>query len=151
MRSPQLSFSRTVRAPQSEVWALLTDTESWPVWGPTMSAVECSDGVIKLGSTGRIRTPAGVWLPFEVTEFAPPPVGRWGWRVGPVAATTHRVGPDPHEPSSSIVSFDVPAWAAAYAPVCVTALGRIGSMLGDPDLRPEDEATAEPDGAERAG
>jgi len=136
VKSPQLSFSRRVRAPQKEVWALLTDTESWPVWSPAITAVECAEGIIGRRTRGRIRTTVGLWVPFEITELAPPPAARWSWKVGPVPAITHRVVADPTHRSWSTVTFDLPAWAAAYAPMCVAALARIASLVEDPDLVP---------------
>ncbi|GAC1540783.1 MAG: SRPBCC family protein [Acidimicrobiales bacterium] len=141
MRIPPLTVSRTVRAPVETVWALLTDTESWPLWGPSVRGVECVDGVITNGSTGRVQTSLGPWLPFEITEYEPPPTGRWAWRVGPIGATGHRAVSAPGDGDATIVSFEIPAWAAPYAPACIAALGRIDALSARPaDDDPTDEA-----------
>ncbi len=133
MKTPRFSLTRRVTAPPGALWALLTDTDSWPVWGPAVSAVECADAVIGLGSTGRVRTPWGVWLPFEVTEHVSPPVARWAWRIGPLPATAHQVMADPARPGGSIVTVEVPAWAVACAPMCLAALAGIDALTRDPD------------------
>src|SRR5699024_3748214 len=91
---------RAVAAPVDAVWALLVDLEAWPHWGPTVTAARLDDDGRTLtgGAHGAVRTPAGLWLPFEVTELTAPVAGagsvaQWSWRVGGVPATTHRVRP----------------------------------------------------------
>ncbi|GAC1590275.1 MAG: SRPBCC family protein [Acidimicrobiales bacterium] len=128
MKIPHFTVSRTIPAPVETVWALLSDTESWPMWGPSVRGVECRDGVIAKGSTGRVHTSLGPWVPFEITEYEPPPIGRWAWRVGPIGATGHRAVAVPGDPTATVVSFEIPAWAAPYAPVCIAALSRIEAM-----------------------
>ena len=147
---------RDIAAEPSVVWNLLVDTDRWSQWGPSVAAVELTgveqagaeltgagltgagrddadpDGEpeerwIRSGSTGRVRTVLGMWIPFVVTDFEP---GRsWGWRVAGVPATTHRVVP---RERGCRVEFGVPIVAAPYALVCRAALRRIEHLaLGD--------------------
>ena len=63
---PYLWLYRRVRAPAPEVWRVLIDTECWPLWGPSVRAVACPERRIALGTSGRIQTALGFWLPFQV-------------------------------------------------------------------------------------
>ena len=122
-----LSVSRRVAAPPERVWDLLVDVSAWPRWGPTVSAVELGTARIEAGSRGRVRTPLGASLPFVVTRFEP---GRcWSWSVGGVPATTHAVRP---WGGGCEVTFGVPWWAPAYAPVCAVALRRLERLAVTP-------------------
>ncbi len=124
----RLGVSRLVRAPPEEAWALISCTETWPEWGPTVSAVEPADATIALGMRGRVRTPLGIWLPFRITEFDPP--RSWAWSVLSVPATSHVVAP---ARGGCRVSFAVPGPAsAAYLGVCRVALERIAKLLEAP-------------------
>lgn len=116
--------SMATAAPCHEVWALLTDTRRWPEWGPSVRAVECAPPVIGPGSTGRVLTALGVWLPFEVSEWAEG--RRWSWRVAGVPATGHRVEPLPDK--GCRIVFEVPLVAAPYAFVCRMAAARIARI-----------------------
>lgn len=105
-------------------WRLLTDTEAWPRWGPSVRAVDAPARFIDAGMRGRVQTVAGLWLPFEVTAWEP---GRsWSWRVAGVAATGHRVVPV--DLRACQVEFTVPAWAPFYLPVCAAALRRLDRL-----------------------
>jgi hypothetical protein len=102
-------------------WRLLTDTETWPQWGPSVRAVDAPERLIGPGSCGRVQTVAGVWLPFEITRWLP---GReWAWHVARFPATGHIVAP--LAPSLCRVTFTIPSWAPCYLPVCRTALHRL--------------------------
>jgi hypothetical protein len=129
-----LDVEAVVPAEPSAAWQLLTDTRTWPSWGPTIRAVtvDAPDGgpVIVSGTTGSVRTVAGLTLPFRVVEVDP--AGRWTWRVAGVPATGHRV--EAH-PDGCRVVFEVPVLAAPYAAVCRLALRRIRGLLA-PDTRP---------------
>ena len=127
---PMRAFGKMIHAPAPRVWRLITDTHSWPRWGPTVRAVECSQRFIHAGSTGRVRTPFGIWLPFVVEVFEPERY--WDWRVGGIAATGHRV--EPRGSHQSVLSFSVPDWALGYGIVCRLALARIERLLTDDDL-----------------
>jgi hypothetical protein len=87
-------------------------------------AVEPADHTIVTGSTGRILTAAGLWLPFEITRLEQ--ATYWTWRVGGLAATGHRLAPDPA--GGTRVIFELPNWAFAYWPVCRTAAIRIARL-----------------------
>lgn len=125
----RLLVERTVEASVDTVWDLLIDTERWPEWGPSVRAVEAADRRIRRGTTGRVRTPVGVWVPFEITRFEE---YRWGWTVARIPATGHRV--DPLGADSCRVAFELPVIAAGYAPVCERALGRIDRLATSRDF-----------------
>ena len=118
------SVSRRIAASAEDVWALLTDTGTWPAWGPSITGVEPPvgprSGGLGPGSHGRVRTVLGPALPYTVTAFEP---GRyWAWSVAGIPATGHRVIP---QGGGCLVTFTVPWWAPAYLPVCAVALRRI--------------------------
>ena len=114
------SVSRRVAAPAEDVWALLTDTEKWSAWGPSITGVEPAVGGLATGSRGKVRTVLGAALTYTVTAFEP---GRyWSWSVAGIPATGHRVIP---QDGGCLVTFTVPWWAPAYLPVCALALRRI--------------------------
>ena len=123
-----VSAGRFVRATPEAAWALLSNTESWPRWGPSVSAVEPATATLKPGMRGRVRTPVGLWLPFEVTAVDPP--RSWAWSVLSVPATRHVVEP---AVGGCRVSFVVPTPAFAYLAICRVALARIAALLETPD------------------
>ncbi|RYJ05356.1 MAG: SRPBCC family protein [Actinomycetales bacterium] len=116
-----LSVHRDVEAPPDVVWRLLVDLDVWPRWGPSVRRAELTNGPeLRLGSRGRVWTPVGLPLPFEVTAFEP---GRhWAWSVAGVPATHHGVEP---RGDGTRLSMSAPTWAPAYLPVLATALRRI--------------------------
>jgi hypothetical protein len=116
---------RTVAAPASAAWDVLTDLEAWPQWGPSVQRAELAEaGPLTLGSDGRVWTPIGVALPFTITEFDR---GRlWAWRVAGVPATRHGVDP---AAGGCRIWMSAPAWAPAYLPVLAVALRRIEQMV----------------------
>ena len=118
-------------ASAERLWALFTGTRYWPAWGPSIRAVEPADQTIESGSSGRVLTAAGLWLPFEITRLEPRVY--WTWRVGGLEATGHRLAPDPA--GGTRVTFELPAWAFAYWPVCRTAairIARLGESIDNP-------------------
>jgi uncharacterized protein YndB with AHSA1/START domain len=118
-----LPVRRHIDAPADAVWRVLTDLEAWPRWGVTVSRAELDGNVLTLGVSGRVWTPVGLPLPFEITEFVP---GRsWGWRVAGVSATRHGVDPDG---AGCRVWMSAPVWAPAYLPVLAIALRRIDAI-----------------------
>jgi hypothetical protein len=122
-----LTVDRVITAPPEAVWDVMTDVDTWPDWGPTISRAEVdgSDTRIKYGSTGRVYTPLGVALPFVISEFD---AGRfWAWTVSGVPATRHRVDA---ALDGARVSFEVPWWGSAYLPICSIALRRIQDLVG---------------------
>ncbi|MBJ7339595.1 SRPBCC family protein [Mycolicibacterium sp.] len=119
-----LTTARTMAVPPSAAWRVLTDLEAWPQWGPSVTGAELTGpGPLRLGSTGKIFTPFGVPVPFEITEFDD---GRsWAWKVLGVPATRHTVAT---VPDGCRVSFGVPTWATLYLAVCAIALKRIEDL-----------------------
>lgn len=110
-----------IPVPAAVAWRLLTDTEAWPLWGPSVLEVDAPMRRIGPGVRGRVRTALGVWLPFEVTRWEPGT--RWDWRVAGISATAHVVAPI--GPDRCRVTFLVPPWAPFYVPVCRLALRRL--------------------------
>lgn len=119
----RLVVDRVVDAPADAVWRVLTDTEQWPSWGPSVRSVECPDRYVELGSTGKVQLPGGVWIPFEVTSYEG---YRWTWDVARIPATGHAV--EPLSENQCRASMDVPLVAAGYLPVCRRALERIARI-----------------------
>lgn len=118
----RLEVSRVVDAPADRLWTLLTETAYWPEWGPSVSAVDCPTHRIRTGTTGRLKTPLGVWVPFEVTDCE---LYRWTWSVLGIPATGHRV--EPMNGKCRVV-FEMSLLGAGYAPVCALALERLARM-----------------------
>lgn len=114
---PVLRTSRTIAAPVDVVWDLISRYEHWPSWGVTIVAVDPDAGPVEPGATGRVKTIAGVWLPFEITDVDPG--AWWSWKVAGIEATGHRV-----EPTSDgcRVTFTAPIWAPFYLPVLTRAV-----------------------------
>jgi uncharacterized protein YndB with AHSA1/START domain len=114
---------RNIDANPATVWELLVDLDAWPRWGLTVSRAEIDGGVLTLGTRGRVWTPVGVPLPFEITEFVPGV--RWAWSVGGVPATKHGVNP---VGDGARVWMSAPVWAPGYLPVLEIAVRRIEAM-----------------------
>ena len=119
-----IEVTRTIEAAPAAAWRLLTEPSQWPSWGPSVRAVACDDERLRTGTSGRVQTPLGVWVPFEVTEVDPG--HRWTWRVARIPATGHRVEPGAR---GCRVVFEVPTWGLGYVPVCELALRRIERRL----------------------
>lgn len=122
--STHIEISRIIDAPAKFVWALLTDTCRWPLWGPSVVAVRSAERYIRQGATGKVRTAAGFWVPFSVTEFDDGHY--WRWHVGGVHATGHRL--EPAGKDRCLLVFEIPIWAAPYLVVCKVALDRIARL-----------------------
>jgi hypothetical protein len=116
--------SLDIAAAAATVWRLLIDTRAWPRWGPSVRAVDAPARCIDRGMRGRVQTVAGLWLPFEITQWRDE--AHWAWRVGGVTATGH--GVEPLGPRRCRVTFTVPPWAPLYLPVCRVALGRLRTL-----------------------
>lgn len=114
-----LTLSSHVAAHPDRVWHLLTDLDSWPLWGPTVRRAEI-DGEFVTGTTGRVWPVVGPALSFELTVVVPG--RRWAWKVAGVPATTHAVEASG---AGTRLSMGIPVWAPAYAPVVALALRRI--------------------------
>lgn len=118
----RLVVRRDVAASADTVWDILTDTDSWPDWGPSVTAVETDSRYISAGTTGRVRVAGAVWLPFEVTACTP---YRWTWAVARLPATGHFAE---ERADGSVVGFEIPPLATGYAPVCARACRHIASI-----------------------
>ncbi len=110
------------------MWRLITEFRSWPRWGPTLRAVESSAVGVAAGVRGRVKTPAGVWLPFTITDVVE---GRsWSWEVAGVSATGHVV--EPLGPARCRAMFTV-AWPfAPYVIVLRRGLKRLATLAETP-------------------
>lgn len=120
----KIGVEREMDARPDDVWNLLVDTRRWTDWRLAVTDVESSNVRIRRGTTGKIRTRLGVRLPFEVIEYEDG--SYWAWNVARIGATGHRVEP---VPGGTRVTFEVPVYAAAYAPVCRRALDRIEELV----------------------
>ena len=86
-----MNFGIRINAPASRVWQLITDTETWPYWGPTVRKVDSPEQFIRTGLKGRILTPFVIWVPFGIEKCQ---LERyWDWRVSGIPATGHLVEP----------------------------------------------------------
>ena len=124
-----ITVCRQIEAPAERVWTLLVETRHWPKWGATILDVD-GPGRLTSGATGRVRTVAGPWLGFEITEFDEAEM-YWEWRVAGVRATTHRVVG--RGPGACTAVFGVPRWAPPYAAPVWLSLRRLEQVAIDPD------------------
>lgn len=122
-----MQISKIINAPQQRVWDILIDTRLWPLWGPSISAVESPRRYLVAGLQGRVKTAVGLWLPFEITRFEAPDY--WHWRVAGIAATGHRVAS--RAAGGCELSFEFPLWAGPYALVCRRAAENIARLALD--------------------
>lgn len=99
------------------VWELISSFEHWPSWGVTVTDVEPSVGHVEVGLKGRVRTVAGLWVRFEITDVREGE--SWSWKVAGVPATGHHVVPIAE---GCRVTFTAPVWAPFYLPVLAQAL-----------------------------
>ena len=119
----RLVVSRVIDAPADDAWTLLTDTDRWPEWGPSVRDVDTSQRVIDGETSGRVKLPGGIWLPFEITSCVD---RRWTWTVARLPATGHFVR---GQGRGCRVGFELPVLASGYAPICVRALGQVERTL----------------------
>ena len=82
--------------------------------------VEPPAGNVRNGTTGRVKTIVGLWLPFEITSVTEGE--SWEWKVAGIPATGHKVEPID---TGCRVTFTAPAWAPFYRPVLKRALERL--------------------------
>jgi hypothetical protein len=120
------SVSRHYHASSQELWRFLTDTTIWPMWGPTVRAVRCSERFIRKGSVGKVRTPIGVWVPFVITEYDD--LHFWAWKVAGIRATGHRV--IAQSDHSCRLVFELPVYGLPYALICRRANANLARLLG---------------------
>jgi len=125
----RLVVDRVIGADADAVWTALTDTEQWPEWGPSVSAVRSRDRYIQPGSRGAVQVAGGPWIPFEIETCDD---YRWTWRVAEIPATGHAVTPLGDDRSRA--AFEIPLLAGGYAVVCHRALDRIASIAERGDV-----------------
>ena len=117
--------NRSFHVPCGRIWEIITDTDTWAQWGPSVSAVECESRFIRKGTAGKLKTAAGIWLPFRITGYEE---GRfWSWNVAGIPATGHRV--EQLKDRLCLLTFEMPLLAAPYAYICKIALERIAGIL----------------------
>ena len=129
------SVSRRVAATPAAAWGLLVSTRTWPLWRPTVAAVEPAEATIRMGMRGQVQTPVGLWLPFRITSYDPP--HSWSWSVSGIPATSHTVE---SVPGGCRITFGVPTLALPYLVVCRIALATITELLeakSEPGSPPE--------------
>jgi len=85
--------------------------------------VDSAHRYVKRGTTGRIRVPGKLWVPFEVTACED---RTWRWRVARVPAIGHRVY---GRGASCVAAFEIPLYAAGYAPVCRRGFDRLEAIV----------------------
>ncbi len=119
--------SAEIDAPAATMWALLTDLDAWPRWGPSVRRASVEGGSLAAGAHGNVVTSLGISVAFEVTTFEPGV--RWAWKVAGINATDHRV--EPLGPDRCRVGFGVGWPAAPYLAVCRIALGRLARLAAD--------------------
>ena len=120
-----ISVERKIYARPESAWDILTDTSKWRMWGPSVTGVSCPDRYIRKDSTGRIRLPIGLLVPFRVTEYDRG--SYWGWKVAGIRATGHRLIAQGERVCR--IRFEMPAYWLSYVVVCKTALERIARLL----------------------
>lgn len=115
---------RTVSAPAEDLWALLTDVDAWPSWGPSVRQATLDGDRLGPGATGTVVPAVGPALSFRITSWQE---GRsWGWDVAGIAATDHNV--EPLGPARCRIGFGAPWVAAPYLAVCRVALARLDEL-----------------------
>lgn len=123
----RLETSCKIEASAERVWQIITDTTLWPVWGPSVIDVSCSERYISANSSGHVKTALGFWLPFKVTQYTH--AVYWGWCIGSVPATGHRI--DPVNGHCCRLVFDMAWYAFPYVTVCFFALRKIRQLIED--------------------
>jgi hypothetical protein len=119
------NISRIIPTTPEALWDMLTDTKSWPQWGPTVKAVQSNSQYIRAGSTGHVKTVFGFWAPFVITEWIDGQY--WSWHVFNIRATGHRI--EIIDGKCCRLIFEVPFWAGPYAIICKVAADRIARYL----------------------
>lgn len=121
---------REIDAPAWILWDVMTDTQEWSTWGPSVRSAELHGTKLELGATGTITTAIGVDIGFEITEYSDGTC--WAWKVGGAAATSHTV--EALSADRCRVAFGVPWVVAPYLVVCEVALRRLKNMVKDAEM-----------------
>jgi len=120
----RITVSKKIRSSPDRLWRIITDTALWPVWGPSVSSVDCKSKYISHGSSGVVKTVIGLRVPFTITSYCPPT--SWSWRVGGIEATGHQI--EVMNDGRCNLTFDMPWWAFPYSFICLLALQRIARI-----------------------
>ncbi len=123
----KLTVWQTIDAPASVLWELLTSTDRWPEWGPTVKAAQLDGDRLGTGVRGQVTTVAGLTLPFEITDYREG--WFWAWKVAGVPATDHTV--EAVHVGRCRVGFGVPWPVAGYLAVCKVALRQLETLAAE--------------------
>ena len=102
-----------------------------------MRAVDSEAEAVALGVKGRVQTPFGLWLPFEIEDFESQRY--WDWSVGGVHATGHRV--TPLSDARTKVVFTAPRLLIPYKIVLARGLRRLKSIAESKKKNGADDPT----------
>lgn len=119
-----LRTSIEIETPAHVAWALISEFEHWPEWGPTVTRVISEADSVAQGVTGKVQTLGGALLPFEITDLSDG--RRWSWKVAGVEATGHEV--EKIAPDRCRVVFTVPAVFFPYVAVLKLGLRRLKAL-----------------------
>lgn len=136
-----LQVTRLIAAPTERVWDILIDTHLWARWGPSVRKVDSRQRLLTNGFKGRLLTPLGLWLPFEITRFEPPFF--WAWAVAGIPATGHRL--QPIDPNCCELIFEIPYRAFFYRPICRRASENIARLALSAAANPADQSESAAD------
>ena len=116
-------------------WGRFVVPSLWSTWSPQVRAVTCEqpDAPVRVGTRGVVHGPAGLRVPFEVTQVDPTR-HRWTWRVrvGVLdVLMVHGVGARPDGRTCAWVRLTGPLpVVVGYAPVARLALRRLVDGAG---------------------
>lgn len=108
-------------------WEDYADPRRWAGWAPHLTGVDYPFATLTPGTTGTVRGPFGLPVPFTIVSVEAP---HWVWRVdvGPLRLTmTHDLRPAATGCRASLDMRGPAPILAAYAPLARSALSRLGS------------------------
>jgi len=122
------------RAAIDEVWDRYIHPQRWSEWSPQISSVDCTDDIIRAGSTGTVHGPCRIGVEFNILQVDHEK-RCWSWRVWIAFVTLelmHSVQAgspgSPARAAGSSTSLDISGPAPVvlgYAPIARLALGRL--------------------------
>ncbi len=123
----RFTICATGGADPDEAWDRYIRPDRWPEWSPQIRSVDCTDSVIRPGTTGTVHGPCGVGADFEVQQVDHR-IRWWSWRVEAVRvglALEHHVDPV-GAGTRTTLRIDGPApIVIGYAPLARLALSRL--------------------------
>ncbi len=122
---PSLSWTVSASGPASPdlAWQRYDDLDLWSTWSRQVQGVDCAERRLRPGLTGQVLGPAGVRVPFRVTEVGE---REWTWqvsRVGVVVTMHHVVTSHPGGSATRLTMRGPVPLVLAYAPLARSALG----------------------------